>query len=87
MLVEQAAKFKVSAADLLEDIKEAVADGQMKGMVLYEKTVEIMLEKLEQLKKLTCEQLIDAEVYRRLSFIFWRYCRDKCFFFIPGDLG
>ena len=63
MLVEQAAKFKVSAADLLEDIKEAVANGQMKGMVLYQKTVEIMLEKLEQLKKLTCEQLIDTAVW------------------------
>ena len=46
----------------MEDIKEAVARGQMKGLALYQRTVEIMLNKLEQARKLTCEQLIDADV-------------------------
>lgn len=62
MLATQAAKFKVNSAELLEDIKEAVAKGQMHGKALYQKSVEIMLTKLEQARNLTCEQLIDADV-------------------------
>ena len=58
----QAAKFKVSTADLLEDIKDAVALGKIQGLALYQKSIEIMLEKLELLKQLKCEDLTDAQV-------------------------
>ena len=58
----QAAKFKVSAAELLEDIKEAYVDTIFKGKDLFQDTKEIMLLKLDQLKKLTCEDLTDSDV-------------------------
>ena len=54
-----ATNFKVSAADLLKDIKEAVAAGYLQGKALYQATITIMLEKV---KNLSCEQLIDADV-------------------------
>ena len=43
----------------MEDIKEAVAAGIMKGSQLYQKAVEIMLGKVQDL---SCESLIDADV-------------------------
>ena len=55
----QAAKFKVSTADLLEDIKEAYVATIFKGKDMFQDTKEIMLLKLKNLK---CEDLIDAGV-------------------------
>jgi len=63
-LKEIAQKFKVSAADLLQDIKEAVADGIVKGQALYQKTIEIMLEKINNF---SCEQVMDADTCQKIE--------------------
>lgn len=49
----------MSAAALTEDLKEAVATGVVQGQALYQKTVEIMLEKINNFD---CTQLMDADV-------------------------
>ncbi|XP_066929375.1 uncharacterized protein [Clytia hemisphaerica] len=59
-----AQKFKVSAADLIQDIKEAVADGIVKGQALYQKTVEIMLEKINNF---SCDQVMDADTCAKIE--------------------
>lgn len=63
-LTEIAKKFKVSAADLIQDIKEAVADGVVKGQALYEKTIKIMLEKLNNF---SCDQVMDADTCAKIE--------------------
>ena len=64
----QAAKFKVSTADLLENIKKAVALGIIQGVALYQKSIEIMLGILPLLKQLKCEDLTDAQVCLKPGF-------------------
>jgi len=55
----------VSAAALTEDIKEAVATGVVQGQALYQKTVEIMLEKINNFD---CTQLMDADVSSTVNY-------------------
>lgn len=63
-LIEFAAKFKVSVTDLMTDLKEAVADGIVQGKALFQKTKEILLEKLTNL---SCDQLMDADTCQQIQ--------------------
>ncbi|XP_066921245.1 uncharacterized protein [Clytia hemisphaerica] len=57
-LISVAKRFHVSIANLTRDIEEAITDGITQGKALYQKTIEIMLMKINNL---SCEQLIDKQ--------------------------
>jgi len=58
-LAKTASKFHVSISNLTRDMEEAIADGVTKGKLLYQKTIEIMLNKIPNL---SCQQLTDLNV-------------------------
>lgn len=63
-LIEVAEKFNVSLSEVTRDIEEAIVDGITQGKALYQKTVELILNHLQNL---SCEQLVDADTCQKIK--------------------